>query len=322
MREEIVGHLLGALDEPESTEVEKALADPHRGAVLRHDMERLRLALVPLSRDRELIAPPAGLASRTLGRVAAQRAAAARPQPVPRGLSPAPPQPRRTARAWVDRVIMAATALAACLLVAPLLLDSIAQARARRAERNLMRTSAALQGYADTHRVFPTPPGSGPLSRAGLYAPTLVSEQRLVADDGSLLVPDSELARSGRFRVPSLEELRAAVGTPQFEEMVRTMGGDFGYTLGHRDTTGTLQQNRDRRRGHHPLMADAPDAGGERSDNHPDGIHHVLFEDGRVQRLLPNDLHDDDHLYKNHDGQVAAGIDDEDAVIGDSHHQP
>jgi hypothetical protein len=322
MREELVGHLLGALEQAESTEVQKALADPHRGAALRHDMERLRLAIAPLSRDRESFAPPVGLASRTLTRIAAERAASAQPRSMPRGLSPAPSPSRRSARAWVDRAIMAATALAACLLVAPLLLDSITQARARRAERNLMRTSAALQGYADTHRVFPTPPGSGPLSRAGLYAPTLVSDQRLVADDGTLLVPDSELARSGRFRVPTLEELRAAVGTPQFDEMVRTMGGDFGYTLGHRDATGTLQQNRDRRRGHHPLMADAPNSGGERSDNHPDGIHHVLFEDGRVQRLGHSDLHDDDHLYKNHDGKVAAGVDDEDAVIGDSQHQP
>lgn len=321
MREELVGHLLGALEQAQSTEVEKALSDPHRGAALRHDMERLRLAVAPLSRDSETFAAPAGLAARTLGRIAAERQAEATRQ-TSRGLPPAPAQPRQSARAWVDRAIMAATALAACLLVAPLLLDSIAQARARRAERNLMRTSAALQGYADTHRVFPTPPDAGPLSRAGLYAPTLVSEQRLVADDGTLVVPDSELARSGRFRVPSLEELRAAVGTPQFEEMVRTMGGDFGYTLGHRDATGTLQQNRDRRRGHHPLMADAPDADGEKSDNHPDGIHHVLFEDGRVQRFRPNDLHQDDHLYKNHDGKVAAGIDDEDAVIGDSHHQP
>jgi len=321
MREELVGHLLGALEHAESTEVERALSDPHLGAALRHDMERLRLAVAPLSRDREAFVAPAGLAARTLKRVAAERQAVAVRQ-ASRGLSPAPAQPRRSARAWVDRAIMAATALAACLLVAPLLLDSIAQARARRAERNLMRTSAALQGYADTHRVFPTPPDAGPLSRAGLYAPTLVSEQRLVADDGTLLVPDSELARSGRYRVPSLEELRAAVGTPQFEEMVRTMGGDYGYTLGHRDATGTLQQNRDRRRGHHPLMADAPDASGERSDNHPDGVHHILFEDGRVRRLLPHDLHADDHLYKNHDGKVAAGIDDEDAVIGDSHHQP
>jgi hypothetical protein len=31
---------------------------------------------------------------------------------------------------------------------------------------------------------------------------------------------------------------------------------------------------------------------------------------------------DNDHLYRNHEGKVAAGVDPEDAVIGDSHHQP
>ena len=36
------------------------------------------------------------------------------------------------------------------------------------------------------------------------------------------------------------------------------MGGDYGYTLGHRDAAGTLQPNRNLRREHHPLMADAP----------------------------------------------------------------
>jgi hypothetical protein len=258
---------------------------------------------------------------------AAAQAATARPLPMPRGLSAedAPPRGRGTragSRAWIDRAIVAATALAACVLVAPLLLDSITQSRARRAERNLLKTSGALQGYADAHRVFPTPPSAGPLSRAGLYAPTLVSEQRLVADDGTLLCPDTALSKGGTFRVPTLEELNAAIGTPQFEEMVRAMGGDYGYTLGHRDASGTLQQNLDRRRAHHPLMADAPNDGGERSSNHPDGIHHVLFEDGRVKRVAPTDLHHDDHLFKNHDGKVAAGVDEEDAVIGDSEDQP
>jgi len=327
MREDLVGHLLGALEPSESKEIEMALADPHRGPPLRHDLDRLRLALEPLAGDREPMPAPAGLAGRTMRFIAEQqeaaRASASRPLPTPRALSPedAPPQ-GRGARAWVDRVIMAATALAACVLVAPLLLDSITQARARRAERNLLKTSGALQGYADAHRVFPTPPSSGPLSRAGLYAPTLVSERRLVADDGTLICPDTALSRNGPFRVPTLEELNAAIGTPQFEEMVRTMGGDYGYTLGHRDASGTLQPNLDRRRGHHPLMADAPDDGDERSGNHPDGIHHVLFEDGHVKRLMPSDLHRDDHLFKNHDGNVAAGIDEEDAVIGDSHDQP
>ena len=327
MREELIGHLLGALEPSESKQIEMALADPQRGPDLRQDLARLQKALQPLAGDRELLPPPAGLAGRTMlfivDQEAAAQAASARPIPTPRGLSPDHSLPQgRGGRAWVDRAIIAATALAACLLVAPLLLESIAQARARRVERNLLKTAGALQGYADSHRVFPTPPGSGPLSRAGLYAPTLVSEQRLVADDGTLVCPDTALSKSGMFRVPTLEELSAAAGTPQFEELVRIMGGDYGYTLGHRDASGTLQPNRDRRRAHQPLMADAPDDSGERSTNHPDGIHHVLFEDGHVKRLAPGDLHGDDHLFKNHDGKVAAGIDEEDAVIGDSEDQP
>ena len=331
MREDLVGHLLGALEPSESKAIEMALADPQSGPGLRNDLERLRLALKPLARDRDVLPAPAGLVGRTMRFIveqeAAAKAAADRTLPMPRGLSAEDSPPggqgdRASSRAWIDRVIVAATALAACVLVAPLLLDSIAQSRARRAERNLLKTSGALQGYADAHRVFPTPPSSGPLSRAGLYAPTLVSEQRLVADDGTLVCPDTALSKSGTFRVPTLEELNAAVGTPQFEEMVRTMGGDYGYTLGHRDASGTLQPNLDRRRAHHPLMADAPNDGGERSSNHPDGIHHVLFEDGHVMRVAPTDLHLDDHLFKNHDGKVAAGIDEEDAVIGDSEDQP
>jgi hypothetical protein len=330
MREQLVGHLLGALDPDESKDVELALADPQSGPALRRDLDCLRRAMLPLEADRDRTEPPPGLARRTLERIARERAAAAgapsapqrsaRPLPTPHEWDNLPRRGR--GRAWVDRAIIAATALAACVLVAPLLLDSIAQSRARRAERNLMRTSGALQGYAEAHRVFPTPPDAGPLSRAGLYAPTLVSDLRLVADDGTLLAPDSELSRSGTFRVPSLEEMKAAVGTPGFEELVRAMGGDYGYTLGHRDPGGTLRANVNRRRRHHPLMADAPDHTAERSANHADGAHHVLFEDGHVRRIHGSELHVEDHLFRNHDGRVAAGVDEEDAVIGDSHDMP
>jgi NAD-dependent DNA ligase len=41
-----------------------------------------------------------------------------------------------------------------------------------------------------------------------------------------------------------------------------------------------------------------------------------------VDAVLEADLHADDHLFRNHDGHTAAGKDAEDAVIGDSHHQP
>ncbi len=325
IREQLVGYLFGALDDAESLRIEMALADPAIGPTLRQDLDALRRAVQPLERDRDACPPPPGLAGRTLRFIADQAPTrpAARARPVPRpAVQPERERSSVGPRAWLDRAIMAASALAACILVAPLLLESIAAARARRAERNLQRVAGALQGFAESHRMYPTPPESGPLSRAGLYAPTLVSEHRLVADDGTVLVPDTELARRGDFRVPSLDELKAAVGTPRFEEMVRTMGGDYGYTLGHRDASGVLQPNRNQRRTHHPLMADAPDHTAEKSDNHPEGMHFLLFEDGHVERMTTDGLHRDDHLYRNHEGQVAAGKDAEDAVIGDSHDQP
>lgn len=333
MREdELVGYCLGALDDGESRQVELALADPVKGPEVRRTLDVIRQALGPLEADRAAIAPPAGLASRTLAFVAAQAAPSAAPASVPMRPATTSAAPARdddswqgsSSRQWLDRLIIAASALAACVLVAPLLRESIADSRARRVQRNLQSLAGALQGYAGAHGFYPSPPTEGPLSRAGLYAPTLVSEHRLVADDGTILVPESELSKQkGGFRVPSLEELRAAVGTPKFEELVRSMGGDFGYTLGHRDDAGVLQPILDRRRSHHPLMADAPDDSGERSGNHPEGVHFLLFEDGHVEKVGQDSLHRDrDHLYRNHDGEVRAGKDPEDAVIGDSHHQP
>lgn len=363
MRENLIGYLLGALDDTEVREIEAMLAGPGRSgdarmaflttvpaasagdpatavgesAALRQDLEILRRAMTPLERDADLLAAPQGLASRTIDLIRksnlrdsplrddGRREAATISVPFPRAsLSPATDAPRAgtNGRRTLDRVLIAATALAASILLAPLLLDSIEQARSRRAERNLGVVSQALHGYASHHRIFPSPPASGPLSRAGLYAPILVSEERLVADDGTVILPGTPLAKSGRYRVPSLKELEAAIGTEQFEEMVRMMGGDFGYTLGHRCPEGDLQTIRDRRRAEHPIMADAPDDRGRASSNHPGGLHHVLFEDGRVRRLFIDQIGGHDHIYHNHHGVVAAGVCEDDAAIGASHHKP
>ncbi len=320
MREQLVGYLFDALEEGEARDLEAALADAERGASLRRELELLRRAVKPLAADRQPAAVPAGLASRTLAFVASQ----ARPETVPmRPLSPARDAAGPGRGAWLDRMQQAASALAACILVVPLVADAISDSRARRVERRLQTLASSIHGYGESHRFYPSPPDGGPLSRAGLYAPTLVSEHRLVADDGTVLVPGSEFDRRGGFRVPSLEELKAAVGTPRFEELVASMGGDFGYTLGHRGPDGRLQPNRALARSHHPLLADAPAPCCEKSDNHPDGFHYILFEGGHFRRVKADAIHiDDDHLYRNHHGEVAAGVDPEDAVIGDSHHQP
>ena len=224
---------------------------------------------------------------------------------------------------WLDTVLLAATALAASILLMPAIASLVEQSRSTQTDRKLGKIGNALHGYASSHRRFPSPPDGGPLSRAGLYAPMLVSEHRLAADDGTFLTPGSTLARSGTFRVPTIQALESAQELSSFDDLVRSMGGDFGYTLGHRDPMGRLQPIRGLHRGHHPVMADAPDESGERSGNHPEGIHHLLWEDGRVTKVHESRLHlDDDHVYRNHDGVVAAGKDEEDAVIGDSHHQP
>ncbi len=321
MKDNLLGYLCNALDEGDMREVETALADPLKGQNLAHDLEILKRAFAPLEPDRNPVPAPSGLASRTLDFVRSTTSATT--IPINKALLPSSEGVVPARGPWLDRVLLAASALAACVLVLPLLYDSITDSRARRVERNLQRVASALQGYGEHHGILPTPPDGGPLSRAGLYAPTLVSEHRLTADDGSLLVPDSKLSRKGGFRVPTREELEAAVGTPRFDELVRTMGGDFGYTLGHRCPEGRLQPNRDLRRAKHPILADAPAPCCERSDNHPDGYHYILFEDGHFERRHVDQLHPaDDHLFRNRTGVVAAGVDPNDAVIARSHQQP
>jgi len=322
MREQLVGYLFDALDEGERRDFETALSDPKRGRALQQELELLRRAVTPLACDRGALPVPSGLAARTLAFVSSQAACESETVPLRPSLSPTRESAPAASRVWLDRLLLAASALAACILVVPLVYDSITESRARRVERNLQQVSTALQGYAESHRIYPTPPDGGPLSRAGLYAPTLVSEHRLLADDSMLLVPDSALARGGSFRVPSLGELEAAAGTPRFDELIRIMGGDFGYTLGHRSADGRLQPNANLRRASHPILADAPAECCEKSDNHPDGFHYILFEDGHFERRHADFLHRDAHLYRNRAGQVAAGVDPDDSAIGASHHQP
>ena len=97
---------------------------------------------------------------------------------------------------WIDTMLLAATALAASILLMPAVASLVEQSRSTRTDRNLSKIGNALHGFASSHRRFPSPPDGGPMSRAGLYAPLLVSEHRLAADDGVFLTPGSALARS------------------------------------------------------------------------------------------------------------------------------
>ena len=96
MREDLIGHLLGALEPSDSKQVETALADPQKGVSLRHDLEQLQLALQPLAYDRDPLRPPVGLADRTMRFIAEHEAASRATGSQATGSQPRPmPRPRR-----------------------------------------------------------------------------------------------------------------------------------------------------------------------------------------------------------------------------------
>ena len=208
MRQDLIGYLLDSVDEEERAEIESARQNPETASKIEHELAMLERALRPLERDRDVITPPIGLAERTIAAVK-QASTDTRPTLSESVESDSIIRPR----VWLDRVILTAASLAAIILLAPLLLETMEDARATRAQQNLQKVATALQGYADVHSMYPTPPDEGPLSRAGLYAPTLVSEHRIQPDDGLLVYPGSALNRKGDFQIPSKEELEALAGT-------------------------------------------------------------------------------------------------------------
>ena len=102
------------------------------------------------------------------------------------------------------------------------------------------------------------------------------------------------------------------------------MGGSYGYCLGH-FRNGAYEGTRNRQRSGFAIVADAPspDQPGHQSRNHGGRGQNVLFEDGHVVFLTcskPNDSADD--IFVNDAGLVAAGLHENDAVIGPSDASP
>src|SRR4051794_37136109 len=106
MDENLVGYLLNALDPETQRQVETYL---HKEPGARQKLDTLRRAVEPLAADKEPAEPPAGLAFRTLARVAEYRC-----RPLPQAPEPTPTQIGPPARRWWRR---ADVLVAACLLV-------------------------------------------------------------------------------------------------------------------------------------------------------------------------------------------------------------
>jgi hypothetical protein len=323
-REHLLGYLLGALDRAESDQVERELDD---SPALREEMSRLKHSLncVGLLDEPEHYDPPAGLAARVCQFVAEHRSVDRRSEKV--RLSPVAidyyPQRRFT---WVDLFVSAAVLIAGFAVLFPALSHSQFQARVASCQNHLRQVGMAVHDWTSLHpdRRVPEIPSEGNLAVAGSYGPMLVG-QGLVTDPAALYCAgartEETFPRPGTF--PTIEEVNAASGA-RLAELQRLIGGDYAYPLGYVEN-GKVVPVRDERRSSYPLLSDAPSDAqpGRVSANHGGRGQNVFFEDGHIEWCptigAPHLLDDPFH---NYDGEVAAGIDRHDSVLGASHDRP
>ena len=350
MREDLLGYLLGALDEPERADVQAALeVDPELAA----ECARLEQIIAPLAEDEAWIDPPGRLAERTIAFV---EAAAEKQQTKPDisgnyvrrqmalealvaerslkqpdanvtpALTPVGESEIAGPRRWTiaDAVVALSICIVAAMLFIPAIAHSRRQAAISQCQDKLHHLSTALFSYSDHHGHFPFVPASGNLGVAGIYAPILKETNR-VKDDTDFVCPSSTLAENvNEFVVPSTAQLERQSGK-QLQASHRTMGGSFGYAFGYNEDGRGYRANVNHHRERFALLADAPSLHlkDRQSANHGGRGQNVLFEDGHVEYLKhcrPSEAAD--NVYLSDRGYVEAGRHWNDAVIGNSWARP
>ncbi|MGW8255882.1 MAG: hypothetical protein ACWGMZ_00200 [Thermoguttaceae bacterium] len=319
-REELLGYLLGALEEDELPSVESRMShDPE----FRRESVALQRQLDDLSALRVEYSPPPGLAERTCRFVASHRS-------TPSSIAPSKTlRPQVAPPSWISRMskldfFMAATVLLlAGLLIVPAIQNSRFSMRRAACQDNLRAIGQALNQYSQTHDgYFPVVPTHGKLAAAGIYAPVLY-QNKLINDPSRFLCPDSSLAaKRNNFHIPTYSELEL---TPpeKLVDLRPTLGGSYGYNLGYMHN-GVYCPTKNLYRDNFAVLSDAPSAGHDhQSRNHGARGQNVLYENGNVRFLTsskPNDSIDD--IFTNDAGEVAAGLRQSDAVIGPSNATP
>jgi hypothetical protein len=316
VQEQLLGYVLGALDDAERRQVEESLKTDPR---MRRELARAQRSLRILEGTRRDYPPPPGLLERTCDLVARHSRPPRRP-----GMTPVPSfgAPLGGTR-WPDLMMAGGVFLVAALLIMPAIHESRFQAQINACKANLRDLGVSLTNYSQFHQgYFPTVPCEGKLAAAGIFAPTLLREGFLRGWQ-PLVCPSSPLGRRIK-RIPSLEELQAA-DEDRLVELRSQMSGCYGYSLGYTDDRGDYHSTKNLGRSLFALVADVPSADqpGFQSPNHGGRGQNVLFEDGHVGFACsskPDGQADD--IFVNREGRVAAGIGPDDAVIGPSEARP
>ena len=169
MRDQLIGHLLGALEPKDRQALESELEND---ADLRRELEVLRQGVDWLECDGQHCEPPEGLYQRTCTLVA-QRGTS---------VATAASQASTSARWGLHDLLVAASILvAAGMLFVPAVNQSRGLAQRAQCQNNLRSLGVAMQQYSDANQDnFPEIPLEGQFAAAGVYAPKLLAGGYLI----------------------------------------------------------------------------------------------------------------------------------------------
>jgi hypothetical protein len=321
IREQLIGYVLGALDEHEHQYVEQQLgSDP----LWQCELEAVQKHLEPLVDAYREYQPPVDLGQRTRMFVAQESARLNVERP--RRSQSTFDGSYEVAGRWrmADWVVVAGICMAAGALFFPALLNSRFSARMVSCQHNLREIGVALTRFSETSRdrLLPAAATDGNRAFAGFYACEL-QQAGFLPDSRLVICPDSPLARdANHFRIPKTSEIDAAVGE-EILLMQRVAGGAYAYTLGY-ICNGQFFGPRNLNRPYFVLMADAPSLEFGRFAVHGKGLN-VLYEDCHVRYVCDLQKDNDvlvDNPFCNRFGRIEAGTDIDDAVVAPSYHPP
>ncbi len=324
VQENLLGLLLGALEDDERRELEEQLeTDP----LLRAEFARLREALEPLDQARVNYEPAWGLADRTFAHVQRETALRELQAKTPPKLSPSPePMSRRSSWSVRDLVVCVSAIGAALTLILPALFSSWEMSRRVACQNNLRQIGYALHDFAaqSPNQRLPEIPQEGNRSFAGVYAPMLF-EAGYISNPNVFLCASSDLSRSGIiWKLPTLDDIDNT-GNASLVRIQRIAGGSFGYNLGFFSGDEYFSPTVDNQNPSYVWAADAPtwNLAGRNSVNHLGKGQNMLFADQRtafvVGSLVPPS---GDDVFRNDRGLIAPGIDRYDSVVADSQARP
>lgn len=322
MEQNLVGYLLNALDPETQDQVAHYL---HDNPEAQQRLELLRQCLEPLAVDRAAGEPPAGLAERTILRVA-ERWGTQLPK------SPATPAARLLSfprPSWRRADLL----VAACLLILigglafPIVYHWHFLHQRALCQDKLRTIFVGLSKYSDENgQRFPSVAAIAlpPRNVSGLVVPMLIK--------AGYLDQDFQAQCPGNTTAPlnmAFDQL-LTLAEDEFQQKAAQISPCYGYSLGYKKRNGSyrgLERNMDAEHADSaiPVMADAPPANplSGNSGNHGGKGQNVLFLDGHMEfrkdRLAG--VNGDD-IYVNRRRQVRAGLDWSDSVIACCTAQP